>query len=83
MGDSALTLQKEIMKKIDCNKIGYYGKPIVELSREELLEAFAELASIVVECASDKKGIDELVFIDEKTLKEKKTSHSKQNKRRR
>ena len=71
------------MKKIDCNKIGYYGKPIVELSREELLEAFAELASIVIECAADNKDVDELVFIDEKTFNKKKASRSKQNKRRR
>jgi len=32
------------------NKIGYYGRPITELSREELLAAIAELADIYNEC---------------------------------
>ena len=33
-------------------KLGYHGKPIDALTREELLEAFLELAQTVVNCAS-------------------------------
>jgi hypothetical protein len=40
------------MNKISCSDIGYHGKPIDDLSREELLEAFLELAQTVVNCAS-------------------------------
>ena len=40
------------IKKICCSDIGYHGKPIDALTREELLEAFVELAQTVVECAS-------------------------------
>ena len=32
--------------KRDYSDIGYYGRPITALSREELLEAFAELVDI-------------------------------------
>ena len=34
----------------DYTTIGYYGRPITELSRDELLEAFAELVEIYKEC---------------------------------
>ena len=39
-------------KKICCSDIGYHGKPIDDLTREELLEAFLELAQTIVNCAS-------------------------------
>ena len=39
-------------EKICCSDIGYHGKPIDDLTREELLEAFLEIAQTVVECAS-------------------------------
>ena len=38
-------------KQLDFSDIGYKGKPIDTLSREELLEAFLELAQTVYECA--------------------------------
>ncbi len=40
-------------KKLTSPEIGYYGKPINELSREELLEAFLELSQTVYDCAVD------------------------------
>ena len=33
----------------DYSKIGYYGRPITDLSRDELLVAFAELVDIYAE----------------------------------
>lgn len=36
--------------KRDYSTIGYYGRPISELSRDELLAAFAELVEIYKEC---------------------------------
>jgi hypothetical protein len=47
-------VQENDTKKICCSDIGYYGKPIDDLTREELLEAFLELAQTVVNCASTK-----------------------------
>ena len=40
------------VKKISCADVGYHGKPIDALSREELLEAFLELAQTVLSCAA-------------------------------
>ena len=45
-------MQENDTKKICCSDIGYHGKPIDDLTREELLEAFLELAQTVVNCAS-------------------------------
>lgn len=39
-------------KKIQYADIGYHGKSIDTLTKEELLEAFLELAQTVVNCAS-------------------------------
>jgi len=39
-------------RKLEYSNIGYHGKPIGDLTREELLEAFVELAQTVVSCAS-------------------------------
>ena len=39
----------KINKKEDFSKIGYYGRPITELSRDELLAAFAELSDMYSE----------------------------------
>jgi len=38
--------------QLDYSEIGYKGKPIDTLTREELLEAFLELAQKVYDCAS-------------------------------
>jgi hypothetical protein len=45
-------MQENDTKKISCSDIGYHGTPIDALTREELLEAFLELAQTVVNCAS-------------------------------
>jgi len=45
-------MQENDTKKISCSDIGYYGTTIDALTREELLEAFLELAQTVVNCAS-------------------------------
>lgn len=39
-------------KKISYADVGYHGKPIDDLTREELLEAFLELAQTVLNCAA-------------------------------
>ncbi|MBU4318551.1 MAG: hypothetical protein KKF30_14920 [Proteobacteria bacterium] len=39
------------MKKVAYSDIGFYGKPIDSLSREELLEAIFELVMMVQNCA--------------------------------
>ena len=51
------------MKKFNHEEIGYYGKPINSLTREELLEAFAELAVIIDECSVKDKKFEEFIFI--------------------
>ena len=40
-----------IMKKLKYSDIGYYGKPIDTLTREELLAAILEFAEKLQECA--------------------------------
>ena len=53
------------MKKLDPREIGYYGKSIHSLSKEELIQALTELAQAVYECAN-KNGTcrDALTFND-------------------
>lgn len=60
----------QIMRKYEPNEIGYYGKPITALTREELLEAFAELAGLIHECVITDKKIEELIFINKQNLDE-------------
>jgi hypothetical protein len=57
-----------IMRKYEPNEIGYYGKPITALTREELLEAFAELAGLIHECVITDKKIEELILINKQNL---------------
>ena len=45
-------MQQSGTRKLKYSDIGYHGKPIDTLTREELLEAFLELAQTVVNCAS-------------------------------
>jgi hypothetical protein len=47
--------------KLDCSNIGFNGNPIDTLTREELLEAFLELAQKVHDCAV-KEGTCKDVF---------------------
>lgn len=37
------------MKNINPDEIGYYGRPVTDLTKEELLELIAELCSILME----------------------------------
>jgi hypothetical protein len=39
------------MKKLSYSDIGYYGRPIDALTREELLEALFELVLMIQSCA--------------------------------
>ena len=52
------------MKKFDHKDIGYFGKPITSLSREELLEALEELAAILYECSAKNRKIEDYIFIN-------------------
>jgi hypothetical protein len=45
-------MQENDTNKICCSDIGYHGKPIDNLTKEELLEAFLELAQTVLSCAA-------------------------------
>jgi hypothetical protein len=44
--------------------IGYKGRPIDTLSREELLEAFLELARQVYDCANQDNACKDIVTIN-------------------
>ena len=51
------------MKRLSSDEIGFYGKPIDQLNRRELIEAIIELASIVNECVSKNKKCEEILRI--------------------
>jgi hypothetical protein len=51
------------MKKFDAKEIGYYGKPIAKLARDELLNVIMELAGIIHECSIKDKKIEEFLFV--------------------
>ena len=51
------------MKKFDAKEIGYYGKPISKLARDELLNVIMELAGIIHECSIKDKKIEEFLFV--------------------
>ena len=40
------------MLRMEPKDIGYYGKPIDSLSREELISALTELAQAIYDCAA-------------------------------
>jgi hypothetical protein len=66
------------MKKFDPKDIGYYGKPITTLTRDELLEAFADLATIIYECSVKDKKLEEFIFIKKgKSIFFEKTKNNK------
>ncbi len=54
--------QKRILRSSD---IGYHGRPIEELSKEELMGAFVELTQLVYDCASTNNKCKALVSIAE------------------
>lgn len=51
------------MKKFDAKEIGYYGKPITTLTRDELLSAFEEVAGIIHECSIKDKKIEQFIHV--------------------
>ncbi len=53
------------MKKIASSEIGFYGKPIDQLTREELEQALIELASAIKECLPDYNKFAKTIFIKE------------------
>ena len=60
------------MSKVDHKEIAYYGQPIDTLSREELLQAFEELASAIEDCAIKGGKCQDIVRV-------KRKSESKEN----
>jgi hypothetical protein len=53
------------MSKINSKYIGYYGKPIDSLTRDELINALEELASAIQDCALGDKKCKEIIQINE------------------
>jgi hypothetical protein len=51
------------MKKFNAKEIGYYGKPITKLKRDELLDVIKELAGIIHECSIKDKKIDQFIHV--------------------
>ena len=51
-------------KKLSFSDIGYRGKPIETLTKEELLGAFLELSQIIYNCASTNNQCKALITID-------------------
>jgi hypothetical protein len=50
--------------QLDLSDIGYKGKPIDTLSKEEILEAFLELAQSVYDCASQENQCKDIFQIN-------------------
>ena len=59
------------MKKFKPEEIGYYGKPISSLTRDELLKAFVELAEVLYEFSKKDKKMEDYLFIDKQELDNK------------
>ena len=53
------------MKKITASDIGYYGRPIDSLTREELLDAIVELAQTSHECTAKSTPCRAIITIKE------------------
>ena len=60
------------MSKVDRKEIAYYGQPIDTLSREELLQAFEELASAIEDCVIKDGKCQDIISV-------KRKSESKEN----
>ena len=60
-------MQKSRNTKFKAADIGYHGKPLDTLSREELLEAFVELSQQVFECASVENTCKSLISVNRKS----------------
>ena len=53
------------MTKIDSKQIGYYGKPIDSLTRDELINAIEELAGAIHDCALGESRCKDIIQINE------------------
>ena len=69
------------LKEFDCKKIGYYGKPIGSLTKEELLEAFEELAAIIYEVSVKDKKLEKSIFFKKEESKAGENIHFKNTKK--
>jgi hypothetical protein len=58
-------MQEKKSRKLTGADVGYHGKPIDTLSREELLEAFIELSQKVYDCASHENTCKDLFTVDQ------------------
>jgi hypothetical protein len=59
------------MKKVNPEEIGYFGKSISTLPRDELLEVLSYIAGIIFECSEKDKKIEEFLYV-KKNIKKKK-----------
>ena len=59
------------MEKISSDQIGFYGKPIDRLTREELLEAITLLASTIKECGFENKKCEKFAFVKKENQTDK------------
>jgi len=51
------------MKKVNPEEIGYFGKPITTLPRDELLKILSYLAGIIHECSVKDKKIEKFFYV--------------------
>ena len=58
-------MQQKTGRKLTGADVGYHGKPIDSLTREELLEAFIELSQKVYDCASHENMCKDLFTVDQ------------------
>lgn len=54
------------MSKIDASNIAYYGKPIVSLTKDELINALEELAGAIHDCAVKNNRCSEIIKVTAK-----------------
>ena len=73
-------MQELDTKNLRCGDIGYHGKPIEALTREELMEALLELTQIVYNCASTNNQCKAILTINQS---KKKTADKRSGKDRR
>ena len=58
-------MQATKARKLTCSDIGYHGKCIEDLTREELLSAFHDLAQRVFDCNSTNKQCGALLSFNQ------------------
>ena len=56
-----------IMSDLEPGKIGYYGKPIESLNKDELIKLVLELSQIIYDCPVKGKCNEILKLIEEKS----------------